>query len=139
MSATDEQFARKLTALLDQAAGDIPPGIAYRLQQARARALDGEPAADVAPSMAHALAGGIGTRPGFRQAGRGRSPWVQWRLWLGVAIIAAAAWGALQWSNYRQAKIYEELDAQILPSDLPIDAYLDQVSDAWLKTSAAGN
>ncbi len=139
MSATDEQFARKLTALLDQAAAEIPPGIAYRLQQARARALDGEAAAEVATSMAHALAGGIGARPGFGQHGRGRSPWVQWRLWLGVAIIAAAAWGALQWNNYRQAKIYEELDAQILSSDLPIDAYLDQGFDAWLKTSASDN
>ena len=139
MSATDEQFARKLTALLDHAAAEIPPGIAYRLQQARARALDGEPAADAVPSRAHALAGGIGGRRGFGHAGNGRSPWVQWRLWLGVAIMAAAAWGALQWNNYRQAKIYEELDAQILSSDLPIDAYLDQGFDAWLKTSAPDN
>lgn len=137
MSATDEQFACKLTALLDHSAAELAPGIAYRLQQARARALDGAPAAGVEASMAHALAGGA--RPGFGQTGLGRSPWVQWRLWLGVAIIAAGAWGALQWNNYRQAKIYEELDAQILSSDLPIDAYLDQGFDAWLKTSASDN
>ena len=39
MNGSDEQFARKITALLDQAAAQVSDGVAYRLQQARARAL----------------------------------------------------------------------------------------------------
>jgi hypothetical protein len=135
MTGSDEQFARKLAARLDQAANDISPGIAYRLQQARARALDGERATAVEPQMAHALAGGAraGRMPG---AGGGRPLWAQWRLWTGIAVIVAAAWGWQQWHAYRQVLTYEELDAQILSSDLPIDAYLDRGFDAWLKTSS---
>ena len=139
MTGSDEQFARKLTALLDRAADDISPGIAYRLQQARARALDGEPATATAPQMAHALAGGIGgTARGMRGPGDdGRPLWAQWRLWVGIAAIVTALFGWQQWHAYRQILTYEELDAQILSSDLPIDAYLDRGFDAWLKTSAA--
>ena len=81
MTGSDEQFARKLTALLDRAADDISPGIAYRLQQARARALDGGPATVTEPQLAHALAGGIGdaTRGMPGPAGNGRPLWAQWR------------------------------------------------------------
>ena len=139
MTGSDEQFARKLTALLDQAAADISPGIAYRLQQARARALDGERAEATEPQLAHALAGvgGLGASRGTAGPGNGKPLWAQWRLWLGIAAIVAAGFGWQQWHAYRTVLAYEELDAQILSSDLPIDAYLDRGFDAWLKTPAA--
>ncbi|MEP7061916.1 MAG: DUF3619 family protein [Betaproteobacteria bacterium] len=130
MTGSDEQLARAIAVRLDQAAADIAPGIAYRLQQARARALDGERATATEPQLAHAFAGGA-------SAGGGRPLWAQWRLWAGIAVIVAAAWGWQQWHAYRQVLTYEELDAQILSSDLPIDAYLDRGFDAWLKTSSA--
>lgn len=135
MTGSDEQFARKLTALLDQAAADISPGIAYRLQQARARALDGERAPAAEPRLAHALAGGAGGRESTHLQS-GRPLWAQWRLWIGIALIAAAGLGWQQWQAYRQVLTYEEIDAQILSSDLPIDAYIDRGFDAWLKTSS---
>ena len=139
MTGSDEQFARKLTALLDRAADDISPGISYRLKQARAPALDGGPATVTEPQLAHALAGGIGdaTRGMPGPAGNGRPLWAQWRIWVGIAAITTALFGWQQWHAYRQILTYEELDAQILSSDLPIDAYLDRGFDAWLKTPAA--
>ena len=140
MTGSDEQFARKLTALLDQAAADVSPGIAYRLQQARARALDGERATATEPQLTHALAGAGADRPGAGRGtagpGDGKPLWAQWRLWVGIAAIVAAGFGWQQWHAYRTVLAYEELDAQILSSDLPIDAYLDRGFDAWLKTSS---
>jgi uncharacterized protein DUF3619 len=139
MTGSDEQFAKKLTVLLDRAADEISPGIAYRLQQARARALDGEHATATEPQTAHALAGSIGgAARGMRGSAENDRPlWAQWRLWIGIAAITGAVFGWQQWHAYRQILTYEELDAQILSSDLPIDAYLDRGFDAWLKTPAA--
>lgn len=129
MTGSDEHdIARRIASRLDRAAADLPPGIAYRLQQARARALDGAaPAA--APSMAPALA----TAGAPRLAGFGGAPRAgHWRLWLGIVLIVAAGLGFQQWRDYRQVQAYEDLDAQILSSDLPIDAYLDKGFEAWL-------
>ena len=70
-------------------------------------------------------AGGSGT-------GGGRGLLTSVRLWLGIAIIVAAAFGYQQWQVYQQTQRIEELDAQILSSDLPIDAYLDQGFRTWL-------
>ena len=44
----------------------------------------------------------------------------------------AAAFGYQQWQAYQQVNDLVELDAQILSSDLPIDAYLDQGFRNWL-------
>jgi hypothetical protein len=128
MTGSDEEFARRIAAHLDRAAADLPSGIAYRLQQARARALDGAMAVEV-PAGELALAGGARPLAGF-----GGTPvrGGHWRLWLGIALVAAAAVGFQQWRSYRQVQVYEDLDAQILSSDLPIDAYLDKGFEAWL-------
>lgn len=135
MTGSDELFARRIAALLDQAAGDIPPGVAYRLQQARARALDGERASAPEPEAAHALAGGVARLP-LMGGGGGRS---HWRVWVGVALLVAAAFGWQQWRAYRDLQVYEDLDAQILSSDLPIDAYLDRGFQAWLAATPPAN
>ncbi|MGE5089204.1 MAG: DUF3619 family protein, partial [Candidatus Levyibacteriota bacterium] len=41
MTDRDAEFARKLTRHLDRGAENLAPGTAYRLRQARARALAG--------------------------------------------------------------------------------------------------
>ena len=51
------------------------------------------------------------------------------------ALIAGAAVGWQQWQAYQAVQEAEELDAQLLSSDLPIDAYLDRGFQAWLRTS----
>ncbi len=130
MTTHDDNFAKKLTGYLDRGTADLKAGTLYRLQKARAAALasvagpDGRRVLD--SRLAHAIAG-----TGSGSSGE-RSLWSNPRLWLGIAIIVAAAFGYQQWQVYQQTSEIEELDAQILTSDLPIDAYLDQGFRNWL-------
>jgi len=132
MTDKDQQFARKITTYLDHGASELKAGTAYRLQLARAEALArlAEPARAAEPRLAHALAG-----PAAVTVGGGRSFWTTGRLWLGIALIAAAAFGVQQWQAYQQLKELAETDSAILSSDLPIDAYLDRGFENWLTTS----
>ena len=131
MTANDDNFSRKLTGYLDQGTADLKAGTVYRLQNARAAALArladpvGVHASD--SRLAHAFAGA-----GVRGSSGGRNLLTSARLWLGIAIIVAAAFGYQQWQVYQQVNEIVELDAQILSSDLPIDAYLDQGFHNWL-------
>ena len=130
MTPSDDIFAKKLTTYLDLGTTDLKPGIAYRLQLARAEALArlADPARSAEFHVAVANAGGAsGT------AGGGRSFWASGRLWVGIALIVAAGFGFQQWQAYQQLYDIEETDAAILSSDLPIDAYLDRGFQNWLK------
>ena len=130
MTSRETEIANKIKPYLDQATADLKAGIVYRLQLARADALAhlSEPQRIVAPELAHVLAGaGIANRP---------SPRFSYRLWLAVAVFAiVAGFGWQQWRTFQDTREFEELDAQILSSDLPIDAYLDRGFQNWLKTS----
>ena len=80
------------------------------------------------PRMAHALVGaGAAARQlrrllrraaGFGSASR--------------PIVARRASRFQQWQVVQKTRELEELDAQILTSDLPIDAYLDRGFQNWL-------
>jgi hypothetical protein len=131
MTTDDDNFAKKLTGYLDHGTAELKAGTAYRLQKARAAAiarLAGPEAVRASESrLAHAFAGsGAGAPSG------GRSLWASARLWLGIAMIVAAGFGYQQWRVYQQVSEIVELDSQILSSDLPIDAYLDQGFRNWL-------
>jgi len=130
MTTHDDNFAKKLTGYLDRGAADLKAGTLYRLQKARAAAISRLAAPDgrrvLDSRLAHALAG-TGSGPSGE-----RNLWSNPRLWLGIAIIVAAGFGYQQWQVYQQTNELEELDAQILTSDLPIDAYLDQGFRNWL-------
>lgn len=125
MIRDQDEFAKKITGYLDSGAADLRAGTAYRLQQARAKALArlNEPAAVRQSQLAHALVGGGASGGGSRRT---------LRFGIGVLLLAAAAFGWQQWSLYQQTREIEELDAQILSSDLPIDAYLDRGFQTWL-------
>ena len=129
---SEENFAKNITTYLDHGAGSLRAGTVYRLQQARAAAL-----ARLEPATASAVAGA----PALVGAGgRGRldrpfrtSP----VRWLGVAlIVAAAAFGWQQWRAVQQVDELQDLDAQLLSSDLPIDAYLDRGFLNWLRADS---
>jgi hypothetical protein len=133
MTMQDKQFADKITGYLDQGTASLRAGTAYRLQQARAAALARlDPSYAVAPGMTPAFAGG--PRPARRQrdargwhAGAAR--------WVGILlIVGAAAFGWQQWHAVQQVRELQDLDAQLLSSDLPIDAYLDRGFLNWLKS-----
>ena len=125
----EHEIANKITTYLDAGASALKAGTAYRLQQARAAALArlGEPARGPGLQMALAGAGG--------NAG-GRRPVVALRVAIGAAVfVALAGFGWQQWKAMQQVREFEELDAQILSSDLPIDAYLDRGFQNWIKAS----
>jgi hypothetical protein len=125
------EITKKLTGYLDAGAAQLKAGTLYKLSQARGKALArlGQPAraseGRTAQAHAHASAGRGTASPG---SGLRKSAW----LWLGVVLIAAGGFGYQQWQVYQQTREIEELDAQILSSDLPIDAYLDRGFQTWL-------
>ena len=131
----EEDFGRAVKAYLDAGTAELRSGVAYRLQQARAAALarvaEQATSSDGLLQHAHGLAGvggPRGTRRGARQL------LLQPRVWLGIALLAAAMIGYQQWTAWQELEELEDLDAQILTSDLPIDAYLDRGFQQWLKT-----
>jgi hypothetical protein len=128
---TEKDLAQRITAHLDRGTANLRAGTAYRLQQARAAALARlEPVGALVPALEPALAGG---RTGSRRTGRSLGP----VRWLGVAlVVAAAAFGWQQWRALQQVQDLQDLDAQILSSDLPIDAYLDRGFLNWLRTDS---
>ncbi len=130
MTPSDDIFAKKIATYLDHSAADLKPGVAYRLQLARAEALArlADPARSAALRVAGAHAGG-----GSITTGGGRGFWASGRLWVGIVLIVAAGFGFQQWQAYQQMNDIEETDAAILSSDLPIDAYLDRGFQNWLK------
>jgi hypothetical protein len=123
----DDEFARKIKGYLDAGAAGIKAGTAYRLQQARQNALArmGDPEPVTQPQHAHAFTGPAGSRTA-------PALWRSGRLWFGIAAIVVATLGWQQWQLYQHTRELEELDAQLLSSDLPIDAYLDRGFQNWL-------
>ena len=128
MTTRDEDFAKKITTYLDAASQDLKAGTLYRLQQARSAALARLSEPLRAPELALAGAGGTSAGP--------RPFYAQLRFWIGVLLIALAGFGWQQWQAYQTVKDAEEIDAEILTSELPIDAYLDRGFQVWLRTAA---
>ena len=137
MTDREEEFGKKLRTYLDEGSAELRSGVAYRLQQARAAALAraaGEPQTADARVLQGApdLAGLGGTGP----RGTGERPlYSQPRVWLALVLLVATMIGYQQWTAWQDLQELEDLDAQILTSDLPIDAYLDRGFPLWLKTS----
>jgi len=131
MIRDEQEFANKITTYLDSGAAGMRAGTLYRLQQARARALAslGEPAPAMQTQLARALVGAPGGDTGAGGMGLRRGGW----LGLGAVLLAAALFfGYQQWRVYQDTREIEELDVQILSSDLPIDAYVDRGFQTWL-------
>jgi hypothetical protein len=132
MTRDDEFFPKKIVTYLDAAAANVKPGTGYRLQLARQEVLArlAAPARAAEFRLAHA-----GDAAAVRTGGGGHSFWTSGRLWLGIALIVAAVFGAQQWQAYQQLNEIEETDAALLSSDLPFDAYLDRGFQNWLHTA----
>jgi len=122
----ESQTARKIAAYLDAGTADLKAGTVYRLQHARARALEAlEPGA----AAEFALAGAGPSS--FRRSHHWQAATVRG---IGLAFLLLAAWfGWQQWQASKQAQEIQEIDSQILSSDLPLDAYLDRGFQNWLK------
>ncbi len=119
------QFAHRIRQLLDHGAAPSAR-VAERLHEARELALERR---KTEPEAGYALAGNVLARMGVGSLSlRVIAPVVA----LGVAFAATYSWHQTE----RAAEV-EELDALLLTSDLPIDAYLDRGFEAWLKKRAS--
>jgi hypothetical protein len=120
------KFANKVRQALNEGAR-VDTHIAERLRAARERAIanrkpEREPALAWARSTAAGVIGGFGGLGGFSV-----------RLLLPTALLVAGLVAIYSWQQDQRAADVEELDAQLLADDLPIDAYLDRGFETWLK------
>jgi len=132
MTMNEIKFTNKIRQALNEGARLEGPGgatIIERLRAARERALAAR-RAERAPAFGWArvasdgaLAGGFG---GFSL-----------RVLLPTLLLIAGLYGIYSWQQEQRASDIEELDAQLLTDDLPIDAYLDRGFEAWLKKVSA--
>jgi ABC-type tungstate transport system substrate-binding protein len=60
-----------------------------------------------------------------------------WRVVLPLATLLLALATVQYWQQDRRIAEIEEIDAQLLTDDLPIDAYLDRGFQNWLKKRSA--
>jgi len=124
------KFANKVRQALNEGSR-VDAHIAERLRAARERAIanrkpEREPALAWARSTAAGVIGGFGGLGGFSV-----------RLLLPTALLVAGLVAIYSWQQDQRAADVEELDAQLLADDLPIDAYLDRGFETWLKKVSA--
>ena len=125
----EREIARKLIGYLNHGAAGVKPGVAYRLQLARERALAGAPEPAQAPEVVLA---GAGTAAG-RDLRRHRLADV--RIWISILLLVGGALYFQYWRSMQQVRELAETDEAILSSELPIEAYLDRGFQNWLKSS----
>jgi len=134
------KFANKIRQALNESArldGVSGARVAERLRAARERALarrrvsgasEREPALAWARSAAAGVIGGFGGFGGFSL-----------RALLPTALLVAGLISIYSLQQDQRAADIEELDAQLLTDDLPIDAYLDRGFETWLKKVSSDN
>ena len=122
----EQLFANKICQVLDRATR-VDPAIAERLRAARERALDAR-RVERAPALAWAdnVLGSVGGHGGL---------WLRFLLPTIFLVLSVA--GIFTWQQNQRLAEIEEIDAELLTDDLPIDAYLDRGFEAWLKKRAA--
>ena len=126
------KFANKIRQALNEGArleGPRGAAIAERLRAARERAL-AQRRVERVPALAWAgnVLGGFGGLGGFSL-----------RVLLPTLLLIAGLISIYSWQQDQRAADAEELDAQLLTDDLPIDAYLDRGFETWLKRISSRN
>jgi uncharacterized protein DUF3619 len=119
------QFGNRVRHILNS--GSLAPQLERRLQAARELALSRQ-----RPERAPALA--------WADNLLGRSSgWTTGVVYtvLSLALLAGSAAGIYNWQLSQRIAELEEIDAQLLTDDLPIDAYLDRGFQNWLKKRTA--
>jgi hypothetical protein len=108
--------------LLNQGA-PLDASISAKLRAARERALERQKP-EAAPGLVWA-GGVLGRLGGFSGPSM--------RLIVPLIALAIGLAAVYAWEQKQRAAEVEELDAQVLTGELPIDAYLDHGFEAWLK------
>jgi Protein of unknown function (DUF3619) len=117
------QFGKKVRLVLNRGLAGVDAATAERLRAARERALARQ-RAELSPAMAWAdnVLGRVGGWGG-----------VAWRILLPLGMLVLALAMVQYWQQNQRIQEIEEIDAQLLTDDLPIDAYLDRGFQNWLK------
>ena len=120
------QFGNRIRQVLNQGLS-LDKKVAGRLRAAREQALARQ-RPEPAPALAWAdnLLGNLGGWSG-----------VSLRLLAPVLALGIGMATIYTWQQNQRAAEVEEIDAQLLTDDLPIDAYLDRGFQNWLKKRAA--
>ena len=120
----EREFGHQIKQQLDQTL-DLNTAALNRLQVARQQALARQRQSE--PVFALAWVDAVAGRMSGNPASAGI-------VLAGAALILALV-GIQYWQRAPTAEEIEEIDAALLTSDLPINAYLDKSFDTWLKRS----
>ena len=120
----EREFGHQIKQQLDQTL-DLDPAALNRLQVARQQALARQRLSE--PVFALVWVDAIAGRMSGNPASAGI-------VLAGAALILALV-GIQYWQRAPTVEEIEEIDAALLTSDLPINAYLDKSFDTWLKRS----
>jgi hypothetical protein len=122
------QFGNKLRQALNRGLTGVAPDTVARLGAARERALARQ-RTELSPALAWAdnVLGRVGGWGG-----------VAWRIVLPAAMLSIGLAVVQYWQQNQRIAEIEEIDAQLLSDDLPIDAYLDRGFQNWLKQQRGG-
>ena len=120
----EREFGHQIKQHLDRAL-DLKPAELKRLKVAREQALRRQRTSEPAFALAwvDAVVGRLSGSP------------VQTSIALAGAALIVALIGMQYWQRRPSVEEIEEIDAALLTSDLPINAYLDNSFDSWLKRS----
>lgn len=126
MKQTEDELARRIASVLDESASNIAAPAAERLAAARKQALVRHQARPVSAW------GWILVASGGPQSGDGTGRNNLRAVLLAAALVSAIAI-AMNWHATSTGPDIAEIDAQLLTDELPINAFLDQGFDSWLK------
>jgi hypothetical protein len=126
MKQTEDELASRIATLLDEGTSGLAPGTADRLAAARRQALAHHQARP-ASAWGWMLATSGGLHSGS-DAGRNNL-----RVVLLAAALASAIAIAVNWHTTGTGSDIADIDAALLTDELPINAFLDQGFDSWLK------
>jgi hypothetical protein len=116
------QFGNRIRQVLNQSAR-LDARTAERLRAARERALARQRLERTPePAWVDNVTGRLGGLAG-----------ISLRLLLPALVLALSLYAIRSWQQTQRVAEVEEIDANLLTDELPLDAYLDKGFEAWLK------
>ena len=124
----EQELAGRIVRHLNAGLGTIKQGTSYQLQSARQAALDRYREAPQ-PVFGLAWAGDVAFRISHSRHFNAHNM-------LALGLLVLSLLGITYWQLVIQANDIAEIDVSLLTDDLPINAYLDNNFEAWLKRSS---
>jgi len=124
----EQELAGRIVRHLNAGLGTIKQGTSYQLQSVRQAALDRYREAPQ-PLFGLAWAGDVAFRITHSRHFNSHNM-------LALGLLVLSLLGVTYWQLVIQANDIAEIDVSLLTDDLPINAYLDNNFEAWLKRSS---